>query len=367
MNQDKHKISVRLNGKEQTLKRETQDRIQVDSEVFSNEQVRSEEIVPTREQEEIDVAEIIPQPDNVIHFEKKHEERKRNGQPFWDDGNREKSPKLPFKRKKKSATNNSRPKIPLMMVVAVCSAIIVGLGFGTMILTVFKGSSVPVVQGVEQEEATQAAASVDATVEGTALPTLSIEVVQGAAFTELAQGEEVVARIHEQGLAGTLTKGTDPIYMFIGAGGDRAQATKIGSLYEEYGQDTYLKSYQVDGQDITGQAEEVSAWFTNAIDHYKKVMQLSVDGLNGGSLITTESVKSIEENAQALQAERDVAFSHLTGDSQQHALEMGDKLVLAGQKLKEYESKGEQDALWQSQQAILDALVSYEQVVQSLQ
>ncbi|MFC0557816.1 hypothetical protein [Halalkalibacter alkalisediminis] len=363
MNQDKYKISVRLNGKEQTVKEQAQDKLEVDQDLLKKHDV-SEEIVAAREHDERDVTEIIPQPDNIIDFGSRHEERQRNGQPFWDDGNREKSPKLPYKRKKKPLSGKSRPQIPFMLIAAILAAIVVGLGLGTMILTVFTGNNVSIVDSGGE---TTTGAAIPTFSEGGSLPTLTLEIVQGGAFEEMAKGEEVVARIHEKGLAAALTQGTNPIYMFIGAAGDRSQATKISDLYTGYGQETYLKTYRVEGQSITGQAEEVSAWFTSAISQYKEILQLSVDGLGGGSLITDDRVKQITEKADALQAERDQAFSHLSGESQQHALEMGDHLVLAGEKLKEYLSTSEQEALWKSQQALLDALVSYEQVTQALQ
>lgn len=363
MNQDKYKISVRLNGKEQTVKEHTQEKLEVDPELLRKHDV-SEEIVAAREQDQRDITEIIPQPDNIIDFGTRHEERKRNGQPFWDDGNREKSPKLPYKRKKKPFSEMNRPKIPFMLIAAIFAAIVVGLGLGTMILTVFTGNNVAI---VENGGETTTGAAIPTLSEGGSLPTLTLEIVQGGAFEEMEKGQEVAAKIHGQGLAAALTQGTDPIYMFIGAGGDRAQATKISDLYTGYGQDTYLKTYRVEGQSITGQAEEVSAWFASAIAQYKEILQLSVDGLGGGSLITDERVKQITEKTNPLQAERDQAFSHLAGESQKHALAMGDQLVLAGEKLKEYRSTSEQEALWKSQQALLDALVSFEQVTLALQ
>jgi stage II sporulation protein B len=364
MNQDKYKISVRLNGKEQTVKEPKQDKLKVGPSVLKDDDITNQ-IVAAREDELGDTEEIIPKPDNVIDFGRRHEERVRNGQPYWDDGNRENSPKLPYKRKKKPFSNVNRPKIPIMLIVAIFSAIVVGLGFGTVILTVFTGNNVSV--GDSEEVVAIEPTETPTVSEEGGLPTLNLEIVQGGAFKEMAKGEEVAARIQEQGLASTLTQGTDPIYMFIGAGGDRAQANKIGQLYESYGQDTYLKTYRVEGQNITGQAENVSAWFTNAITQYKEILQLSVDGLSGGSLITVDRVKQIEEKADLLLSERDQAFSHLSGSSQEYALIMGDNLVIAGKKLTEFQSSKEPEALWKSQQALLDALVNYEQVIQSMQ
>lgn len=342
MEREKHSISVRLNGKEQRV-REVGD-----------------EVVAAREAED---ESMIPQPDNVIDFGKLQEERKRNGQPYWDDGNREKSPKLPFKRKKKSYSEVKKPRFPMMLIAALFSAVVVGLSLGFMVLTVFTGNQGGVVDG--GETATGAIPAFSA--EGDGLPVLSVEVVQGGAFSDTEKGAEIVARLQEQGLAATLTKTTDPLYMFIGVGGDRAQASKISALYEGYGQETYLKSYRVDGQALTGQTEQVTGWFGNAIARYKELLQLSVDGLGEGAMITTERIKQLEQSMDSLQRERDQAFTKLPEQTQPHALAMGDALVDATDELGHYLKSSNEQALWQTQQALLDALVHYEQVIQSLQ
>ncbi|MFC0469423.1 hypothetical protein ACFFHM_02420 [Halalkalibacter kiskunsagensis] len=351
MEKEKQTISVRLNGIKQTINESNSDPKSKD------------EVGATREHVVEDDTELIPQPDNIIDFGKRQEERIQNGQPYWDDGFSEKSPKLPFKRKKKPHNGVNRPKFPVMLVVALFSAVVVGLSLGFMVLTVFTGNTPNVV--VEENTTGAIPTFSEGGVES--FPVLSLEVVQGGAFSDLAKGEEIVAQLKEQGVAGTLTKGTDPIYMFIGAGGDRAQANKIATLYDSYGQDTYLKSYQVDGQVVTGQAEPVTAWFTKAISHYKELLQLSVDGLGGGSLLTSERLAQLEQSTDSLQAERDQAFTQLPQEAQVHALAVGDNLVLAGDKLSAYVETMDEKTLWESQQALLDALVEYEQVVQVLQ
>ncbi|WP_332629265.1 hypothetical protein [Halalkalibacter flavus] len=362
MEQDKYKISVRLNGKEQKI----EDRIREDdsSKNTHNAQDVSEEIVAARDNTAEDLSEIIPQPDNIIDFGSKQEERKRNQQPYWDDGFSEKSPKLPFKRKKKSYHAKNKPKFPVMLVVALFSAVIVGLSLGFMVLTVFTGSGASIAGA---GETVTSAIPTAAEAGGNTFPDLALEVVQGGAFGEQSTGQEIVAKLQEQGLAAALTQSTDPIYMFIGAGGDRAQATKISSLYEGYGQDTYLKTYRVDGQTVTGQAEEVTAWFTNAISHYKELLQLTVDGFGGGSLLTSERIEQVEKTTASLQADRDQAFTNLNQPVQDQALALGDNLVLAGDKLSAYVNSKEEKDLWQAQQALLDALVNYELIVEALQ
>lgn len=265
--------------------------------------------------------------------------------------------------KKKMNHGPKKPKFPFMLIGALISAIVVGVSLGLMILTFFTGTSTPVADANPGTADAVPAASEA----GGQFPLLTLEIVQGGAFEEQATGQEVVSNLQEQGLAATLTEVTEPIYMFIGAGGDRAQANKISSLYEEYGQDTYVKTYRVDGQAVTGQEEEAVVWFANAISHYKELLQLTVDGFGGGSLLTTERMEQLEQTTESLQADRDRAFMNLDQPVQDEALALGDNLVKAGEKLSAYVASDENSELWNSQQALLDALVNYEKIVAALQ
>lgn len=339
MEQKKQSISVKLNGKEQSIREST-------------------EVAATTEQQNENQVHHLP-PQNVIDFNEKHDIRKRNGQPYWDDGNREKSPKIPFKRKKKPQSSPKRP-FPFMLVAALLSAVIVGISLGLVMLNVFTNN-----EQVEGNETTTGAVP-SFSENAVGLPTLTLEVVQGAAFTEREQGLGTVAKLHEKNLAAVLTEETDPIYMFIGVAGDRAQATKLSGLYEGYGQETYLKSYRVDGQAVQDQGEEVKQWFTEAISIYQETVQLSIDGLNGGVMITEDRMNQLEEKLNSLQESRNQAFSQLPKEAQTHALAIGDKLVLAKDGLKEALSSSEEKDLWSAQQSLLEVLVQYELLIKSL-
>ncbi|MCK0473539.1 SPOR domain-containing protein [Halalkalibacter sp. APA_J-10(15)] len=339
MEQKKRSISVRLNGKERHVQERT--------------------VAATNEKEDNQYA-FIPPPDNVIDFGEKQEVRQRNEQPYWDDGNREKSPKIPYKRKKKPHSQSQT--FPYMLVAALGSAIIVGVSLGLVILNMFTGNDMNVSQMSEQS--TGAVPTFSEEKEG--MPNLAIEVVQGAAFTELDQAEKSVQSIQEQGFAATITTSTDPIYMFIGVAGDRAQATKINEIYEGYGQDTYLKSYRVEGDHITGQAQEVYEWFTNALTLYYDMVQLSIDGLNGGTMITNERIEQLSASIDSLQEERNQAFAQLNEEVQPLALTIGDQLITAKDHLKDFTNAADEEKLWKGQQTLLESITTYEELIQAM-
>ncbi|WP_100404997.1 hypothetical protein [Bacillus solitudinis] len=339
MEREQRKISIRLNGKEQNV-----------HEFY-------DEIVAARDETSESDREFVPQPDKVINFNAIQEERKKRGQPFWDDGNREKAPKIPYKRKKKTRNYEAKRSFPTMLVMAIFSAIIVGISFGFMVLTVFTGGDQ---QSIEAGSTT--ASTIPAFGDGAVgLPTLAVDVVQGGAFSSQEKGELIASNIHKKGLAAVLTKSTDPIYMFIGIGGDRAQSTAISKLYEGYNQETYLKSYRVEGITIEDIETDVTNWFFDASHSFKEMMQLSVDGLTrDGAIITDNQVNVIEEQLSLLQGKRDRAFSTLPSSGQPHALAMGDALVKAGQGLENYVQTEDKQQLWVTQQELLHALVNYE-------
>ncbi|WP_062047917.1 hypothetical protein [Bacillus sp. JCM 19034] len=249
-----------------------------------------------------------------------------------------------------------------MLVAALGSAIIVGVSLGLVILNMFTGQNGDV--SYEAEQTTGAIPSFTEDKEG--MPNLSLEIVQGAAFTDLEQAEKSRDAIMDQGFAATLTSETEPIYMFIGVAGDRAQAAKINEIYEGYGQDTYLKSYGVEGQNVSGQAPELYEWFTNAISLYYDMVQLSIDGLNGGTMITSERIDQIENAFDSLQDKRNQAFAPLEEDVQPIALTMGDQLMQAKDELKAYASDGNEENLWNGQQILLDTMITYEEFIHML-
>ncbi|MCM3715093.1 hypothetical protein [Halalkalibacter oceani] len=336
MEREKHSISVRLNGKEQKVKE-------------------------VAYEQQNDDSSLIPRPNNVLDFKKRQAERKRNEQPYWDDGNREKSPGLPFKRKKKALYKGAKPHLSMTLLAAICSALVIGIGMGLVVLTLFTGEPA---EGTEANSANADVPVFSGTDAG--LPVLAVEVVQGGAFAAAEKGMESVQILQDRGLAALLTEHTDPFYMFIGLGGDRAQAGQISNLYQEYGQETYVKSYRIEGQAVTGQPEDVTSWFDRAVGQYKELLHLSVDGLTGGTLPTAEKAAELEQNLDTLQVERDQVFSKLPDAAQPSALALGDALVKGKDQLKHYVETEDAAALWGTQQALLEALLAYEQLVATL-
>ncbi len=301
----------------------------------------------------------VPKPDNVIDLGERQEKRKKVDN-LLDDGMREWGPRLPLKKRKKKPRNRLKfERLPLTLIAAIASAVIVGVSFGIVVLTLFK-------DGGEAAElaATEVQSVAPAFEEGeTGMPSVTMEIVQGGAFSTEEKGEEMVQAFQAQDFAAVLTKASEPLYLFIGIGGDRAQAEAVSSLYKESGQDTYLKSYHIKGNEVVAPDEDVVLWFSEAVALLQSMTQMSSDGLTKNDpSIVGEELKKIEQQLSDLQSERENVASKVPESALDDTLKMGNALMQAGQHL----SESNEASFWLAQQALLEALIHYEDVVQKL-
>ncbi len=308
---------------------------------------------------------LIPQPTNVIDFSKKQEERTWGRQPYWDDGNREKSPKIPFKRKKKTPLGlKQSKKFPFVLAAALCSAIVIGLSLGFMVLSIFTGDPVEMTDHGQGTNAVAPTSSNDGNKIG--LPVLTVEVVQGGAFSSIEKGKEVVATLKSQNLAAVLLETENPIYLFIGVGQDREQAEKLNEIYVQKGYETYLKTYTIDGEVVAGQAGEANAWFERAFKEYNTLLQMTNAQLQGNEDEIDEEIAQVEKGLAILAVEQDKAWKQLPDDAKVHAQALVDALTSAKNELIKTKQTESNDVLWQSEQALLDVLIHYERMINSM-
>ncbi|BAB06753.1 hypothetical protein P4637_06530 [Halalkalibacterium halodurans] len=343
MDQNKAKVSIRLNGKRQPF----QELVENNPASAAKKNDRSRK---PREDA-----------DKVIDFHKRYEDRIRNEEPFWDDGNRKKSPKIPYKRKKKKPYGTNErfalkvKKVPVILIMALVSALIVGTSLGFIVLTIFTADELPVASG-EVQETVPAVSQGDAS-----FPELAVEVVQGGAFTSIEAGEAVIASLQEKGRAAALVESDDSVYMFIGLAQDRAKAQDVAQAYSELDQDTYIKSFAAPTSDSKRLNEETIQWLHDMESSYQQLVSLSVDGLTaGGARITKESVEGIRKEVERLHGQQKTAFQELDESTASHLQVINEHLIQAGNHLASYVSTQDGNALWKTQQELLDALVQYQ-------
>lgn len=331
--QDKHTISVHVNGKKRTVK----------------EIARK----PTAAAQDENDA-IIPQPAKVIDFKKEKEERTRLSGPFWDDGNRDQSPRIPFRRKKKSYKLNTNTRFPLIILMALLCAIVIGVSIGFILLTIFTR---PADQVLPTEDTALEPLPTFHT-ETIHLPSLQVEVVQGGAFSDEIAGEETVHTMQERGFAAALSKRSNPFFMFIGVGMDGEQGNVLNDLYELEGIETYRKSYEINGAEIEGQAHSLFAWFEQLLNQYEKLVTVTTTSFKNSDEITAEQLGALERKLQSLEKESESFLQDLPQDVQSFIPLFSQTLHSALAEIK----TNERASLWKAEQALLDFLMSYEQM-----
>lgn len=303
----------------------------------------------------------IPKPDKVIDFTKKFGEKKSGQEPFWDDGNRSTSPKLPPKGRKNKYKIQA---LPWTVIAAVFSAIVVGLGLGVVMYQLIIQDPTTVA-GSSSEAVLPATAALQETV---AFPTIHMDVIQGAAFSEKEKGEQVVLETQQLGLPAVLTNGEETQYMFMGIANDQSKAQELSQLINEKGQDVYVKTYTVDGGETSMGGEVAATWFSSAhatMVHLSEITSAQL--INGGTTtLNQEQMETVITSLDQLKDARDGAFADIGDDAMPFSLSMSDELHLAGQKLVEYNQNKDSTYLWDAQQALLQSLVMYEQTVKTI-
>ncbi|GAF13372.1 stage II sporulation protein B [Bacillus sp. JCM 19046] len=302
----------------------------------------------------------IPKPDKLIDFTKKFGQKKSGREPFWDDGNRSLSPKLPPHGRKNKFRIQA---LPWAVVAAVFSAIVVGLGLGVVMYQMIIQDHAT--QGLSAEPAIPATAAMQDTV---AFPTIHMDVIQGAAFSEKEKGEQVVLETQQQGLPAVLTTGEETQYMFMGIANDQSKAQALGQLINDRGQEVYVKTYTVDGGETSIEGESAANWFSSAhatLVHLSEITSAQLIN-EGTTTLNQEQMETVTTSLDQLKEARDRAFSQIGDTAMPFALSMSDELHLAGQKLVEYNQNKDATYLWESQQALLQALVMYEQTVYAI-
>ncbi|WP_413379389.1 hypothetical protein [Alkalihalobacillus sp. 1P02AB] len=302
----------------------------------------------------------VPLPNQkVIDFGQLQEERKRNADPFWDDGNREQGPSLPYKRKKKKKGNFSFQDFPVMTVMAIFSAIIVGLSFGFVIKTIFTGESdVSITQNGAVPVMSNNGVDAGATNHQLQWPRLTAEVVQAGAFSTLEKGNEMNEQMLSNGFPAVLLADTESFYLFIGLAADRAEAQNVSAYFVGEGQETYVKTYQINGDSVPPSVES-QAWFEEATQLFQQLSTLSAAALTKEAMISASQLDASTNKVNTLSEQRDAAFSDLPDEIKPYALEMADRLKEANTALVSYnESQSTSDAI-KVQQALLSVLNNY--------
>lgn len=237
------------------------------------------------------------------------------------------------------------------------SAIVVGLGLGIVVFQFFLNDDTAYGEAVIPAQAT--------VYTDVSFPSLHVDVVQGAAFTDMETAEKVVLETKEKGLPAVLIPGEETQYMFLGVANDQARGTELSEHYGEQGQETYVKTYTVEGGEVSVGGEDAANWYTSANAVYQFLNNVSSQFIvaNERGSISKENIAQLNQSVEHLRDSRDRAFSQMNEQAREKSLQYADTLFSAVKELNTYHESNENDALYHIQQQLLQLIVQYEEVV----
>lgn len=305
--------------------------------------INNKEITPDIEKKMPHI-DFSPPSQKIIDFAKKREE-KRNIKPFWDDGNHENIPKIPpndRKKKRRQWQKFSLKNLPLSLIAAALSAIIVGVSLGVTMLTLFTGD-----KSSENVERTASAASVN---EGGRLPALESYIVQGGAFSQLEKAKHLTTTLQDRGQAAVLVSNTKNYYVFIGIAGTKEEAEKMSQEFRKNGMDTYVKRHTVHGIDAKIPLE-TAAIVNEGIKYYEQLVTSTANALMEKKEIDAALLDEVFEWAKQSEGKG------------KHIEDFTLHIQKTAEYLKQYQASQDRLLLSLAQQKLMEALASYEQLV----
>lgn len=372
--QRNERISIRINGKER---------------IFLSDEELNQEISAAKEinEDKIEVEFVNLDPiiiddlldddgrDNVIDFEERRNGR-RNSYYTELKGKKahllvaQKKKTLLKKKKRRPPTivgNSQQASLLKRFAAVLLSAIIIGIGFGYIILSLFTDFSEE--QNVEEvnaeitdeqaglpnkmeDDGAKTTAGIDAGSTGESIAPLKVQVIQGGAFGSVESAKQFAGNLEESGAAAVILPESDPVLMFIGLGTDRSELENISQSYIEKGQEIYIKSFELSGIDSDKLKNQAEAEFISAgVDLFQALTKLSSQ---------TFQTKDIEKNTWDEVETKFSQWSQLKPKELPVSLEQFSKSVTnAYQSLSSYQTKADEQKLWNSQQALLEGLISY--------
>lgn len=325
----------------------------------------------------------------LSHFKNR---RKRNDWRMEVDTNR--GPRLSlFSRLKRSSK----------VIFIAGAAIGVGLLLGMMVLSIFSGldqdvqnqipsgvhinNSQQQEQGTSPDEASNEDVGAAASDENTPLliPSGNVEngvvelssrsyfVVQAGAFSDLIAAREVKQTHVSVGWAGLLLEGSEPYRLYTGISTTKEDATLIGRYYQENGVDVYVKEHVTPNlSEAKIGADEKSlklfpAFLTKGDQLLAKLGEISARGImNGEYQLSLAEWNEVKDLHRVYLQEGQQVFAAWTEDEKAFGEQMMLQMTAGVNTLEEFRKQNHVTYLWQVQQAALEYVNQYEQMIEKL-
>lgn len=351
MDKPEERISIRINGKEKILLSEQE----LNEEVAAAKEAEIEDF--DLEEENHADEEIL---DNVIDFEERRTGKRKKrvrSQVKKPILSKKKKNCFPRFRQKKQPTSYFKK-----LMIALIAAVIIGTGFGYILLSLFtditseneidktitNGQAVSQYAVAAEESETEQATDI---LVPTVINSMSVEVIQGGAFSSEESASQYALKIKEGGAAAVIVPESNPVLMFIGIGTSSSELEEISAYYQEKGQEIYIKRISTSAVETSRLNNQEAAFVSKGQSLFQSFISVSTEAFDSKS-ISEESWKDIETN-----------FSQWTGlkpSQLPDSLEsFSEKLSTAYQALAIYRSTNDEEELWKTQQVLLEGWILY--------
>lgn len=351
---DKHnQISIKINGKESKVKKEekeTTDFVETEKPLIF---VENEEVAAAQEEEEDDFSWVLPDEGLKNHSQK---EKEIPVIPIEDLRQTKGPSKLQYLPKKKKGVQLFSVK---QFAVSIVLAIILGSGFGVMILKIVEDvnagpveneaptkvpDETPPTAGEQKDTPASSQVAID-------LETLSAGVVQGGSFSTIENANTRVDEIKGKGFAATAVELNGSFFVVAGIGIDQGSVSGIKPKYEEAFPEFFTKTFEVAGGSFTNAGKKDSEAITVGLPVFKELIALSSQAFGAGSIDNGQ----LENLSKQLATVKEIKTDGL----HEKVNEFHTDIQSAFTQLEEYKNSGDQKALWQSQQSLLNAYQAY--------
>lgn len=369
---DKHKqISIKINGKQPKVKKEQKEKTDFVETKKPRIVIENEEVAAAHEEEEDDFTWVLPDESLKSQTSK---EKDIPVIPIEDLRHpKTKGPsKVPFKPNKPK-----KPKITAgfqlftlkQLVVSIALAIILGTGFGFMILKVVDdGNAGPnetevpsqpstsngetPATGNEEETPANSQAAID-------LETFSAGIIQGGKFSTAESANTTVSDIKAKGFAATSVEMDGAFFVIAGIGNEQGSVGGIKNEYQESFPDFFAKTFEVPGGSYSNAGQGDSEAIKVSLPVYKELVALSSEAFSTGALDKGQ----LENLSTQINAVKEKNTDKLHDDLKKFHSE----IETAFTQIKAFANNSDQKSLWQSQQSLLNAFQNYTVWVSKIQ
>lgn len=336
---DKNKISIKINGRERTF---------AEKPTKEEPDHASHEIAATTETNSNDEFHwVLPQAENG--------EEKRDSKIVSIEDLRSLKTDQTEKKHGSFVPKNLSNSISKQLILVILLAIIIGIGFGMFILNIVSKDI------THQESGTGPVTGILENPQPNKMPNVKggvpfqfqgfeLYVVQAGAFSTLDKAKAFAESILPNGIPAAYMK-KDQYFLLIGAGLNEEIVKSVGNYYKNLGIETYSKPYSLEGKTITVTNKAMSEQLPAVKVLLEQLLTATTAVLSGAS-ISDNKWSDLEATYKTIN------FSIFQDDD--HVKTYTNEIDAAYQSFTSYHKNQNIVQLYQSQQALLNAIRAYE-------